>query len=106
MGRWTTDEDTRLKDAVQIHGGKNWVAIARLCQVEPKSKCWGRCKDVLDPSIDRKSGRAGKWTEDEDIKLKDAVNTHGGTNRNAIAAMVPGRTKSDCCSKRRKCLDL
>jgi hypothetical protein len=37
--------------------------------------------------------RTGKWAEDEDIKLKDAVETHGGNNWGAIAALVPGRTK-------------
>jgi hypothetical protein len=37
--------------------------------------------------------RTGKWTEDEVIKLKDAIQTHGGKKRGAIATMVPGRTK-------------
>jgi hypothetical protein len=30
MGEWTAVEDGKLKDAVQTHGGKNWVAISAL----------------------------------------------------------------------------
>jgi hypothetical protein len=37
-----------------------------------------------------------KWTADEDIKLKDAVQTHGSKDWNAMSALVPGRTKIQC----------
>jgi hypothetical protein len=47
----------------------------------------------LDPSIGGASGRTGKWTAVEDSKLKNAVQTHGGKNWCAIAALVPGRTE-------------
>jgi hypothetical protein len=60
---------------------------------------------ALDPSIDRANGRTGKWTEDEDSKLKDAVQTHGGKNGAAIAALVPGRTKKQCHKKWHTALD-
>jgi hypothetical protein len=55
----------------------------------------------LKPNIDQVTGRTGKWGEDEEIKLKDAVQTmavqtHGGKNWDAIAALVPGRTKNQC----------
>jgi hypothetical protein len=29
-GTWTAGEDSKLKDAVQTHGDKDWVAIAAL----------------------------------------------------------------------------
>jgi hypothetical protein len=32
----------------------------------------------------------GTWSEDKDIKLKDAVQRHGGKDWGAIAALVPG----------------
>jgi hypothetical protein len=38
----------------------------------------------------------GKWTEDEDIKLKGVVQMHGFMNRGAIATLVPGRTIDQC----------
>jgi hypothetical protein len=98
-GKWTEDEDIKLKDAVQAHGSKNWEAIAALVPGRTRGQCYDRWKDVLDPSIDRESGRTGKWTEDESSKLKDAVQLHGGKNWNAIAALVPGRTRIQCRSR-------
>jgi myb proto-oncogene protein len=97
--KWTADEDMKLKDAVQTHGVKNWVAISALFPSRTKRQCWHRWDDALDPSIDRTNGRTGEWTADEVIKLKDAVQTHGGRNWTAIAALVPGRTKQQCDNK-------
>jgi hypothetical protein len=98
-GKWTEEEDRKLKDAVQTHGGKNWVVIGALVPGRTNGQCRQRWHDGLHPSIDRVNGRTGIWTEDEDIKLEDAVQTHGGKNWAAIAAMVPGRTKSQCTSR-------
>jgi hypothetical protein len=95
-GKWVEDEDKKLKDAVQTHGGNNWAAVATLVPGRGEKQCWSRWHNVLDPSIDRSSGRAGKWVEDEDIKLKDAVQTHGRNNWAAVAALVPNRTKPQC----------
>jgi hypothetical protein len=33
-GRWTADEDSKLKDALQKHGDNNWGSIAELVLVE------------------------------------------------------------------------
>jgi hypothetical protein len=95
-GNWTEDEDLKLKNAVQMHGGKNWDAIAALVPGRKKSRCYKRWHDVLDPNIALTAGRKGGWTKDEDLKLKDGVHTHGGKNWDAIAALVPGRTKIQC----------
>jgi hypothetical protein len=95
-GKWTEDEDTKLKDAVQTHGGKNWDAIAVLVPGRTRIQCWSRWHDALNPSISQASGRKGKWTEDEDSKLKDAEQTRGGKNWDAIAVLVPGRTRIQC----------
>jgi hypothetical protein len=35
----------------------------------------------------------GKHEVDEDIKLRGAVQTHGGKNWVAVAALIPGRLK-------------
>jgi hypothetical protein len=84
-GKWTPDEDTKLKDAVRIHDGKNWNAIAALVPGRTRIQCIRRWHDVLDPRIDRTPGRS-RWTADEDTKLKDAVQTaHGVKNWDAFA---------------------
>jgi hypothetical protein len=98
-GRWTLDEDSKLKDAVQTHGDKDWVAISLLVPGRTRTQCNHRWHDTLDPSKGRASGRNGKWTAVEDSKLKDAVQTHGDKDWVAISLLVPGRTKSQCNSR-------
>jgi hypothetical protein len=98
-GRWTADEDKKLKDAVQTHGGKDWAAISALVPGRTKKQCWDRWKNTLNPNIALTAGREGRWTADEDSKLKDAVRTNGGKDWAAIAALVPGRAQKVCCSR-------
>jgi myb proto-oncogene protein len=99
VGRWTADEDKKLKDAVIKHGGKNWKEVAALVPGRTITQCYYRWKDVLDSSIALTAGRTGKWSAVEDSKLKDAVQTHGCKDWDAIAALLPGRTKIQCQKK-------
>jgi myb proto-oncogene protein len=98
-GKWTADEDSKLKDAVQRHGGKDWAEISALVPGRVESQCRHRWRNVLDPIIVRANGRTGKWAEDEDSKLKDAVQRHGGKDWDAFTALVPGRTRKQCCNR-------
>jgi hypothetical protein len=95
-GKWTADEDKKLKEAVRSHGAKKWSATAALVPGRTSDQCNGRWHNVLDPSIDRSIVRAGKWTADEDKKLKEAVRSHGARKWVATAALVPGRTSDQC----------
>jgi hypothetical protein len=105
-GKWSEDEDSKLKDAVQTHGGKNWGLISALVPGRSRLQCTSRWHNTLDPSIDRESGRTGKWSEDEDIKLKNAVQTYDDSkNWNKISAVVPGRTSNQCKLRWRDALD-
>jgi hypothetical protein len=88
-----------------MHGGKNWVAVAALFSGRTRRQCYNRWKDVLDPGADQANELTGKWEEDEDIKLKEAVQAHGGKNWVAIAALVPGRTKIQCKNRWHNGLD-
>jgi hypothetical protein len=98
---WTTEEDAKLPSAVATTRKKkwdteyrtDWPAVAALVPGRTKVQCWSRCRDGMDPNIDRATERTGSWAAVEDIKLKDAVRTHGGKNWGAIAALVPGRSK-------------
>jgi hypothetical protein len=70
---WTTDEDAQLTSAVANTSKKkwgneyktDWDAVAALVPNRTKRLCINRWKEVLDPSIGRASGRAGKWTAAE-----------------------------------------
>jgi hypothetical protein len=97
MGTWTADEDIKLKAAVQMHGtSKDWAAIAVLVPSRTKTQCRNRWKNALDPSIALLVGPKIRWTADEDIELKNAIQIHGGKNWKAVTAMVQGRTKKQC----------
>jgi hypothetical protein len=104
-GSWTADEISKLKDAVQRHGRKDWVAIATLVPGRTKRQCRDRWLDLLDPSSDQVTRRTGKWTENEDSKLKDAVKRYDGKNWGAIAALVPGRAIGQCRHRWHNVLD-
>jgi hypothetical protein len=104
-GKWTEDEDIKLKAAVQMHGGKDWLRIATLVSGRTRIQCRSRWYNFLNPSITLSAGRAGKWTEDEDIELKAAVQMHGGKDWLRIATLVSGRTKIQCRSRWRNALD-
>jgi hypothetical protein len=98
-GSWTLQEDAKLTSAVTNTHKNNWEAIATLGSGRTSTQCRNRWNDVLDPNIDRGSGRKGKWTAVEDIMLQDAVQMHGGKNWEIIAALVPDRTKIQCRSR-------
>jgi hypothetical protein len=110
--RWTTDEDAKLTRAVantskKKHGKDyrtDWATISALVPGRTKIQCWSRWDHPLDPSIGRANGRTVKWVEDEDIKLKDALQTHGSKDWVAISALVPGRTKIQCKYRWHNCL--
>jgi hypothetical protein len=112
-GRWTLVEDAKLTSAVMNIRMKklgnnyksDWVVVATLVPGRTNAQCCNRCHDTLDPSIDRVTGRTLKWKEDEDIKLKAAVQKHGGKDWIAIAALVPGRTKTQCNTRWHDILD-
>jgi myb proto-oncogene protein len=87
-GQWAEDEDSKLKDAVQRHGGKDWDAITALVPGRTTKQCSSRWHDTLVPSFDRANERTGKWAEDEDSKLKDAVQMYGGKNWKEVTALV------------------
>jgi myb proto-oncogene protein len=59
-GKWTADEDKKLKDAVPAHGEKNWEEIATL--VPGRTSRW---QNALVSNIDPTTA-LGKWIADED----------------------------------------
>jgi hypothetical protein len=74
----------------------DWIAIASLVPGRTEKQCNARWHDVLNPSIALTARRAAAWTEEEDLNLKNSVEIHGGKDWEAIATLVPGRTKVQC----------
>jgi hypothetical protein len=92
-GKWTTVEDSALKDAVEKQNGKDWAAISKMVLGRTKQQCWKRWHSALHCKSDETTARAGKWTTEEDSTLKDAVQKHNGNNWAAISELVQGRTE-------------
>ncbi|PWA72019.1 myb domain protein 4r1 [Artemisia annua] len=90
VGRWDSDEDKRLKIAVRLFGAKNWHKITKFVPGRMAPQCRERWVNCLDPSL-----KMDKWTEEEDMKLKAAVEEHNYSWAR-VAACIPQRTDSQC----------
>jgi hypothetical protein len=104
-GKWTTDEDSTLTDAVEKHNGNDWSAISELFPGRTSHQCWNRWHDVLVSKSDDTTTRKRKWTTDEDSTLTDAVEKYNGADWAAISKLVPGRTKQQCNKRWHDVLD-
>jgi hypothetical protein len=47
VGRWTKEEDSNLKNAVEKHNGEDWAAISALVLGRTNTQCWQRWYDRL-----------------------------------------------------------
>ncbi|XP_020258265.1 myb-like protein L, partial [Asparagus officinalis] len=90
VGRWSVDEDKRLKVAVMLFGAKNWKKIARFAPGRTQVQCRERWLNCLDPSL-----KLEAWTTEEDDKLKAAIDEHG-YSWSKVATCVPPRTDNQC----------
>lgn len=90
VGRWSSNEDKRLKIALMLFGGKNWYKIAQFIPGRTQVQCRERWVNCLDPSLNM-----GEWTEEEDSRLRAAISEHG-YSWSKVAACVAPRTDSQC----------
>jgi hypothetical protein len=104
-GKWKSEEDANLIEAMKKHGKKDnkWVAVAAMVPGRTNTQCKHRWNS-LDPS---NNGKKGKWKVEEDAKLIEAMEKHGKKDNNwvAVATMVPGRTNTQCRVRWVKYLD-
>jgi hypothetical protein len=105
VGKWTTEEDGKLKDAVEKHNGEDWAAISELVPGRSKQQIKKRWHYILDSKCDETTAHAGRWTKEEDSMLKDAVEKHNGEDWAAISELVPGRTRFQCNKRWHSALD-
>ncbi|KAF3794481.1 Myb-like protein L [Nymphaea thermarum] len=90
FGRWTVEEDKRLKIAVTLFGRRAWKKICGFIPGRTQVQCRERWIHSLDPSL-----RLDVWTDEEDMKLKAAI-AECGKKWAKVAARIPGRTNGQC----------
>mgnify|MGYP005851987135 CR=1 FL=1 len=91
MGKWTEDEDEKLRQAVKEFGGKNWKRIASKLSGRSDVQCLHRWQKVLRPGLIK-----GPWTPDEDETVVELVKIHGTKKWSLIARQLNGRLGKQC----------
>ncbi|KAJ3087876.1 Myb-like DNA-binding domain protein, partial [Quaeritorhiza haematococci] len=90
-GRWTTDEDERLKKGIKLYGEGKWMLISTLVGTRSSQQCITRWRTCLAPNI-----KKGKWTNEESELLEQGIKLFGEGKWVEIAQTVPGRTPEQC----------
>ncbi|KAL6963124.1 hypothetical protein U1Q18_038092 [Sarracenia purpurea var. burkii] len=86
---WTKLEDKKLLHIVQQRGINDWIDIASLLETNRTPfQCLARYQRSLNASIMKR-----EWTEDEDDKLRSAVEVLGEGNWQLVASTLDGRTE-------------
>lgn len=88
-------EDKNLLHIVQQKGLSNWIDIAlSLGTNRTPFQCLARYQRSLNASIIKR-----EWTEEDDSKLRAAVETFGESNWQVVAASLEGRTGTQCSNR-------
>ena len=91
MGKWTPDEDQKLRQSVELNNAKNWKRIAKSLPGRTDVQCLHRWQKVLKPGLIK-----GPWTAEEDAKVIALVKLHGQKKWSMIARELKGRLGKQC----------
>nr|XP_045618400.1 transcriptional activator Myb-like isoform X1 [Procambarus clarkii] len=89
-GRWTKDEDEKLKSLLEQHGEK-WEVIAGCFLDRNDVQCQQRWHKVVNPELVK-----GPWTKEEDEKVIELVEKYGPKRWTLIAKHLKGRIGKQC----------
>ncbi|KAI8077723.1 Homeodomain-like protein [Halteromyces radiatus] len=97
-GRWSTEEDDILLDAVRNYLNQDafttnnlpWNLIAEQIPHRTGIQCQSRWTEALDPAV-----RKGRWSKEEDELLRQAVHQLGCCWIR-VAGCIPSRTQRQC----------
>uniref|UniRef100_A0A915JRM6 Uncharacterized protein n=1 Tax=Romanomermis culicivorax TaxID=13658 RepID=A0A915JRM6_ROMCU len=92
--QWTAEEDARLIDVVETCQRGNyipWDTVAYCIDGKLRSQCQNRWERALNPAL-----RRGRWTEEEDKEILEAVHKFGTGDWSKIAKQMSNRSVSQC----------
>ena len=90
-GRWTKEEDEKLKELLTMYGDSNWSFIASQFPDRSDVQCQQRWDKVVNPLLIK-----GPWTKDEDDKVVQLVAQYGPKKWTLIARHLKGRIGKQC----------
>lgn len=90
-GKWSIDEDEKLKSLVEIYGVKNWKKISDEMTNRSSIQCLHRWTKILQPGLVK-----GPWTIEEDCILNKWVRENGPRKWSQCADMIKGRSGKQC----------
>ena len=90
-GKWTAEEDSALREAVNANSGKNWKKIAVKLPGRTDVQCLHRWQKVLKPGLVK-----GPWTPQEDALVVELVQKYGQKKWSFIARQLHGRLGKQC----------
>ncbi|XP_076341584.1 transcriptional activator Myb-like isoform X4 [Tachypleus tridentatus] len=90
-GRWSKDEDEKLKMLVEKHGSDDWACIASFFPDRNELQCQQRWQKVVSPDLVK-----GPWTKEEDEKVFELVKKYGPKKWTLIAKQLRGRIGKQC----------
>lgn len=86
--KWTPEEDEMLRRAVEIHGVKNWTAVASLVLKRNPKQCRERWISQIDPALIKDD-----WTMQEDRQIIELQQRYGNL-WTKISQFIPGRSSN------------
>ncbi|XP_060528351.1 myb-related protein B isoform X2 [Cylas formicarius] len=89
-GRWSKDEDNKLKQYVEEYNEK-WDLISEHFPDRSDVQCQQRWTKVVNPELVK-----GPWTKEEDEKVIELVNKYGAKKWTLIARHLKGRIGKQC----------
>ncbi|KAI9993640.1 hypothetical protein PInf_015925 [Phytophthora infestans] len=90
--KWTSEEDSLLRDGVCTFGGKKWKAIAERLAARSPEECLKRWNKLqgLDCVVKR------PWSQEEDAQMFQLVKEYGASKWAVIASYLKGRNGKQC----------
>jgi len=90
---WSLIEESRLKDLAEKYDQCYWVDIAD--DLGTHRTPWD-CLTHYQQLLNNKLVNTSEWTDEEDLKLKNAIQEYGLKNWNNVANCIPGRSSAQC----------